>query len=209
MVGKDREKLFFDALCDRLRTHAGDGKKAFAEPFYKPCSNGQGPRVKSIRLFDSGYSGVELRDGNRIYAIAANDSMVRVDVYEKEERHYLVPVYAADIARGLVKKRAIVAKKPEEEWDLIDSNFSFCFSLFPNDLVEVDRNGEKLRGYFVKCNRNTGGITLSAHDRNTEWGEGGQKENIGVKTVKSFTKLQVSPLGEVTRIKRETPPYRF
>lgn len=209
MVGKDREKRFYEALCSRLRAFGGDGKKAFAEPFHKPCKNGQGPRVKSVRLFDPGYSGVELRDKNKIYAVAANDSMVRVDVYEKGGRNYLVPVYAADVARKLVKNRAIVAKKAEEEWDLVDPSFSFRFSIFPNDLVEVDKGVEQLRGYFVKCNRNTGGITISAHDRNPAWGEGGQKENIGVKTAKSFRKLQVNPLGEVSFINQESPPYVF
>lgn len=42
--------LLYNALKDRLLQFGGDGKKAFAEPFYKPKSDGtRGPLVKRLK----------------------------------------------------------------------------------------------------------------------------------------------------------------
>lgn len=61
------------------------------------------PVVKKIKVFEKQTSGVLVREGN---GIAANGSMVRIDVFCEEnkgkKKYYFVPIYTADV----VKKRS-------------------------------------------------------------------------------------------------------
>lgn len=212
MVGKQRDRKLYQALLDRLNKHEGNGKKAFQDPFFKPCGHGQGHRVRHLRLWDNTKeetmtSGVPLFDGDSLYAIAEHDDMVRVDVYEKTGKISLVPVYVADIARKTVKNRAIVQGKAEAERPVIDGTYTFLFSLFPSDLVEIRRKDGIFRGYYVSCDRADGRIILEAHDRNPDWGKKGQKRFATRTDVLSFKKFHVDPLGEVFEIKNEKPPF--
>jgi CRISPR-associated endonuclease Csn1 len=89
--------------------------------------------------------------------------------FSKGGKFHLVPVYVHHRVKGL-PHRAIVAFKDEDEWTLIDDSFAFCFSLHPNDLVQVILKKEKHIGYYAGCNRSTGAINLWAHDRNhADW----------------------------------------
>ena len=74
---------------------------------------------------------------NKDAAAAKNSDMVRVDVFEKGGKYYLVPIYSWQVAKGILPDRAIVQRKDEEDWQLIDDSFNFKFPLHPNDLVEV------------------------------------------------------------------------
>lgn len=207
MVGKDRDRKLYEALRERLAAFGGNGKKAFVAPFRKPCRSGEGPLVRSLRIFDSGYSGVELRDGGEVYAVADHESMVRVDVYAKKNRFYLVPVYVADVARGIVKNRAIVAHKSEEEWDLVDGSFDFRFSLFPGDLVEIEKKDGAYLGYYKSCHRGDGRLLLDRHDRMPREGDCGTFYVSTRKDVLSMSKYQVDPLGEIRLVGSEKPPF--
>ena len=100
-----------------------------------------------------------------------NADMVRVDVFEKEGKFYLVPIYAHQVADKAAwpdpPDRAISGGKPEAEWEQIDESFSFRFSLYPYSFVEtVSSKGEVKDGYYRGTDRSTGAITLSApHSR--------------------------------------------
>ena len=49
---KDSDRLLYEALKARLVEYEGDGKKAFAEEFYKPKADGtQGPIVKKVKTY--------------------------------------------------------------------------------------------------------------------------------------------------------------
>ena len=94
-------------------------EKAFAAEFRKPTKDGgPGPVVCSIEIFSSGTFGVEVRGG-----IAANKKMVRVNVYSKGGKYYLIPYYVSDIAAGIVKNRAITSGRDVGDWRVIDSGY--------------------------------------------------------------------------------------
>jgi CRISPR-associated endonuclease Csn1 len=201
MVGKERDKRLYESLKERLAAYGGDGGKAFggsAPPFYKPTKDGsQGPLVRTIKVFRPGTSGVRVRGG-----IAENDNMVRVDVYRYKNKYSLAPHYVPDIAKGIVKKRGVLAHKEEKDWEVIGDEHKFCFSLFPNDLLEItSKNGEKTLGYYRGMNRNDGRIDLTLHD-------GSNQEDIclSTRTCQSIRKFQVGILGDYHEVKKEKPP---
>ena len=206
MVGKERDTKLYKALKERLQAFDDKPEKAFLEPFYKPTNDdSQGPLVRSIKVFSKGTAGVEVRGG-----LADNDRMVRVDVYYKDKKYYLVPIYTIDIALKKVKDRAIAAYKPEEEWTKIDKSYEFLFSLYQYDLVEVDTGKELIFGYYIGSDRATGAISVVCHDKNKAWGKDGVKKSIGVKTAKSLRKFTVDVLGkDVVEVKKEKPPYEL
>lgn len=200
MVGRNQDRELYTHLADRLADHRGDGRKAFVDPIYKPSRPGHpAPRVRSIRVMESPSSGGALVRGG----LADNASMVRTDVFTKDGRFYLVPVYAKDVASGTVPNKAIVSGKCESDWRDMDDGYSFVFSLFMDDLVRlVKRKGTgatTLFGYFAGTDRNTGSIRIVATD--SSW----TRKGIGVATgVLAFEKYQVDVLGrEVHRVKRE------
>jgi CRISPR-associated endonuclease Csn1 len=135
--------------------------------------------------------------------------MPRTDVYRKDGKFYLVPVYVADFLKPTLPLKAIVAATPEKDWPAMEEK-DFLFSLFKNDLVSINRTGkpeDEIRGYYVGCHSGTGNITIEIHDRSNITGEGKTRKNPwegkGVKTVKSFRKFQVDVLGHYEEVKRE------
>lgn len=199
MVGKERDWRLYEALKKRLEAFDNNPQKAFAEPFYKPAHDSQtAPIVRSIRVYDSTKSGVKVRGG-----LAANKpgSQIRVDVYRKNQKYYLVPHYIDDLARGVLRTRAIVAHKKENEWTQINDSFEFLFSLFKNDLIRISFNKthESFLGYYLGTDIDSARITLEAHDASESWRK-------GVKTASLFEKYTVTPLGECYKVRREKRP---
>lgn len=157
--------------------------------------------LKSLRMTEVQKSGVMVRKDHYGIArgIADNATMVRVDVFGKGGKNYLVPVYAWQVAQGILPNRAVVANKDEADWDLINDSFIFRFTLYPNDLVKVVTKKEEFFGYYVGLDRATGAITLKEHDTDKRKGKDGIHRSIGVKTVTVFEKYQVDVLGKEIR----------
>lgn len=201
MVGYEdpRNQNFVTALRERLEEYGGNGQKAFAEPFYKPTKSGlPGPQVRAVKLFATQKSGMSVRGG-----IAANGDMLRVDVFSKNNRYFVVPLYVADAVKTELPSRAVVAYKSENEWDFMDESFQFLFSLYPNDWVEIELKDRKIAGYYAGMNRSTGAINLWAHDRDQQKGKKGLYESIGVKTAKSLCKYHIDVLGRSYLVQQE------
>lgn len=208
MVNREREPKLYEALKARLKAHKDDPAKAFAEPFYKHDKAGNPTQqVKAVRIEQVQKTGVWVRNRN---GIADNATMVRVDVFEKGGKYYLVPIYSWQVAKGILPDRAIIAFKDEEEWQLIDDSFNFKFSLHPNDLVEVITKKARIFGYFASCHRGTGNINIRIHDLDNKVGKNGILEGVGVKTALSFQKYQIDELGKEIRPCRlkKRPPVR-
>ena len=208
MVNREREPKLYEALKARLEAHKDDPAKAFAEPFYKQDKAGnRTQQVKAVRIEQVQKTGVWVRNQN---GIADNATMVRVDVFEKGGKYYLVPIYSWQVAKGILPDRAIIAFKDEEEWQLIDDSFNFKFPLHPNDLVEVITKKARIFGYFASCHRGTGNINIRIHDLDNKVGKNGILEGIGVKTALSFQKYQIDELGKEIRPCRlkKRPPVR-
>lgn len=170
----------------------------------KPTNDGSlGPVVRTVTMVIDKLSGIPIRHG-----VAKNDSMLRVDVFAKGGKFYLVPVY---VYHALAKRvedlpnRAIVQGKNEDEWTLIDDTFDFCFSLYPNDFVRVTQKGKpSIGGYYSSCHRGTGNLNIWTHDRNISIGKDGIIEGIGVKTALSLEKFNIDILGNIYPVQRET-----
>ncbi len=85
-------------------------------------------------------SGIHVRNG-----LAAQESLVRVDIFAKDGKLYPVPLYVADTV-----KNELPDKTADGETQIDESKgFNFRFSLYPNDLVKVTHKGKgSILGYF-------------------------------------------------------------
>lgn len=208
------DRLLYNALKARLTAFNGDAKKAFAEPFYKPKSDGsRGPLVRKVKTIEKSSLTVPLANNT---AAADNDSMVRVDVfYVNGEGYYLVPIYVADTVKKELPSRAIVANKPIEKWKLTDDK-DFVFSLYPNDLIKVTSK-KKMKFSLVRkestldkeyltqseflyyrCTGiSTASIKVINHDNTYKI------DNMGVKTLLNLEKYEVDVLGNIHKVNKE------
>ena len=207
MVNREREPKLCEGLKARLEAHKDDPTKAFAEPFYKYDKAGnRTQQVKAVRVEQVQKTGVWVRNHN---GIADNATMVRVDVFEKGGKYYLVPIYSWQVAKGILPDRAVVAYADEENWTVIDESFRFKFVLYSNDLIKVRLKKDSFLGYFSGLDRATGAISLREHDMEKSKGKDGIYR-IGVKTALSFQKYQIDELGKEIRPCRlkKRPPVR-
>jgi len=174
------------------------------KPADDPPMSPKGDPIRKVVLKRKGVSGFELNGGH-----VDNADMVRVDIFSKPNRRgneefYLVPVYRHQVMNRTQWPQppnlSIVAYKPETEWTVIDSSFTFRFSLYPDAYIEVTkRDGEVVEGYYRSADRSTGALSLSAHNFREPLIRG-----IGAKTLRAFRKFHVDRLGRKHEIKRET-----
>lgn len=205
------DPALYAGLKARLAEFDGDAKKAFAEPFHKPGNPDK--IVKQVRLMKKSTLNVPVRGGN---GCADNDSMVRVDVFRKDGKYWMVPIYVSDTLKPELPSKAVVAAKPYEEWEEMEEK-DFIFSLYPGDLIRAVHKNEiiltkkfkesKLPGelkakeihlYYVSMNISTGSITCINHDNS--YGS----PSLGVKTLELFEKYTVDVLGEYHKVAKET-----
>jgi CRISPR-associated endonuclease Csn1 len=210
----ESDRLLYDALKARLQKYNGDGKKAFAEPFYKPKADGTpGPLVKKVKCFEKTTLNVLVEKGT---GVADNDSMVRVDVFKVEgDGYYLVPIYVADTLKEILPNKAIVARKPHEQWKEMKEE-DFVFSLYPNDLIRVQSKKDMVFAktqkesdlpenylakdvlvYYKQTDISSGCIKIINSDNSYS------VKGLGVKTLKSIEKYQVDVLGNYHKVSKE------
>lgn len=192
MVGKERDTALYSAIKERLLKFGNEPKKAFAEPLIKPSKNGNGSVVRSIKIFSSGIAGVKINKG-----LAINDKMVRVDVYIKAGKYYLIPYYVADIANGIVKNKVITVHKEQSDWKQIDESYQYLFSLSKNDLVKITtKDKEELLGYYNSTDIDSARININPHDNKNI------KIRKSVMSLLSFEKYQVDLFGNYHKVKK-------
>lgn len=156
--------------------------------------------------------------------IVSNGIMVRVDIFkDKKGKFYGVPIYTMDFALGILPNKAVAIGKDKDgvikDWIEMDSNYDFCFSLFKDDLILVQKK-EMERAelcYFVSFGSANAQINVEKHNNKFEglsenekilYSNATQKEvagkSIGIQNLKTFEKYQVSPLGEVQKVEFES-----
>lgn len=203
------DRLLYEALRARLKEFGGDGEKAFAEPFYKPTSDGSpGHPVKKVWTDTVFNTGVFIDRG-----AADNGGMVRIDVFEKDGKYYCVPVYIKDIYAKHLPDRAISAGKRYDDWTKVDESFRFLFALFRNDLVylkakkpfKLTPNDEEEKQtvslsegffYYKGINVATGQALMITHDNSYEI-------SPGTKTLLKLEKYAVDVLGNKYPVRGE------
>lgn len=165
----------------------------------KPDKNGNttGPIVRTVTMVIDKLSGIPVRGG-----IAKNDTMLRVDVFTKAGKFYLVPIYVYQAVSKELPSRAATANTPRESWTLIDDSYQFCFSLYPNDLIRLKNKGADYFGYFAGVGITTASLSIKSHDNNQAVATGkawqGTWVNLGVKTgIQYFQKFNVDVLGTI------------
>ena len=148
IVGADdpRNAAMMNILRERLEKFGDDGKKAFAEPIYKPAKDGIGPPIKTVKITSTQKGGMKVRGG-----IAEMGEMHHVDVFKCGSRYHLEPAYQSH-----PNSRINPPTLPD--------NAQFIFSLSKNDYVKVQLGGTSCQGYFVMY-ESDGRMTLRAHDQ--------------------------------------------
>lgn len=189
------DKDLYDRIYQRLLMYDFKSEKAFPNDFEfrKFSEKGEGPLVRTIKVPCVLNAGVEVQKG-----LAANGNMVRVDVFTKDDKYYLVPIYVAHMVKDKLPNKAIKANKPENEWLEMDENYIFKFSLYPNDMIVIKKKKEEpIYCYYNSTHRNTGAINVILHD--------GSKriEGIGIQNLDIFEKYEVDVLGNYHKVKKE------
>lgn len=205
----------YNALKQRLIEFGGDAEKAFAKPIRKPCKNGQGNIVRSVKTYETYTGGGMLLEKNK--GIVKNDGMIRVDLYSKDGKYFGVPVYVADLYRGELPKRAATQKKSQNEWRVMDDTYTFEMSIYQDDLLRIEsKKGIELKKkkdvensakaltktitddfvYYIGFNRSTASIevedTTGCYSR----------DGIGMQKIGKITKCEIDVLGNVQEIKK-------
>lgn len=204
----ESDRLLYEALKKRLEEFDGNAEKAFAEPFYKPKRDGtRGPLVKKVKIYEKKTITVPVGGGN-----ADNGSMIRVDVfYIEDDGYYYVPIYTADVIKGALPNRAVVAHKSHGEWKVMDDK-DFLFSMYPNEVLYIEsRKGIKLKTkkgssrqeeiirkaglyYFKGLNIAANALFIITHDN------GYEQPSLGGKTLSCLKKYTVDALGNYSEV---------
>lgn len=129
-------------------------------------------------------------------AVATNDSMVRIDIFKKDSKHFIVPIYVADTVREQLPNRAIVAQKPYEEWTQIDESYEFLMSVYPREYLVCRKKDVVTEGYYLGAHSGTGAIKLLCHD-------GSEQFSVGAKLLTSIEKYYIDVLGRRYLVKKE------
>ncbi len=160
-----------------------------------------GPPIRRVVLArPSTKSGIKLLRGDG-EAHADQASMVRVDVFTKGGRFYLVPVYAWQLAAlASAPSRAIRNLADEKDWYQIDGTFAFLWSIHPGSYLKaVAADGSKFEGYFRSLDRSNGRVSFSPASN----GDSKAQRRFPTMTLKSFEKYHVDRLGRLHRIDKE------
>lgn len=174
-------------------------------PRDRPPLSPKGDVIRKVRVRSNAKPAVLVRGGT-----ADRGDMVRVDVFTKpnkrgKEEFFLVPVYIHEVATlDAPPMRAVQQGASETLWPIMSIEFSFAFTLHPMSLVEiVTRDGEVKTGYFRGLDRSTGAITISDPVNSSAL-----TRSIGARTLKSFKKLRVDRLGNISEVTSEVRTWR-
>jgi len=179
--------------------------------FHKPKKDGtDGPLVKKVKVYEKASNCVITPRGG-----AANDKMYRVDVFEKNNKYYLCPVYKADVYMKKLPNRVIEIGK---EWTEIDDSFMFLFSLYQNDVILLENkkvinlkknfknensckkdeiSNNKFLLYYTSTGITGASISVVTHDNCYKI------DSSGVKNLKSIEKYYVDIMGNVYKAPKE------
>ena len=214
------DAALYNALKQRLLEFGGDAEKAFAptNPIRKPCKNGQGNIVRTVKTYET-YTGdgMLLKNNKGIVKNDKNGGMIRVDLYSKDGKYFGVPVYVADLYRGELPKKAATAGKSQNEWRVIDDTYTFEMSIYQNDLLRI----ESKKGIELKKDRNN---EFSAKKNSILLNDGYVyftsfcistaaikiedttgcyvAPSVGIQNLKKITKCEIDVLGNVQEIKK-------
>lgn len=208
------DRILYLSLKELLVSAKKEGKKISTDfVFYKKRKDGaNGPRVRKVKVCDTAGLIVKVRNGASL-----NDSMYRVDVFKKNSKYYLCPIYMADVYAKKLPNKLVVRDK---DWVTIDDSYEFMFSLYKNDLVRIKNKtpidltkdkyhkNEKSKKedkilvndcflYYNSMNINKNTIELRTHDSCYTKGA------LGLSQIEKFEKYYVDIVGNVYKSPKE------
>lgn len=195
VAGNPKDTWFRDALLAWIKT----GSKIENPPF--------NPEGKPITKVFVKVAGTSLRKIDRGWV--SNGNMIRCDVFSKNGKYALIPVYSHHLRNETPPVHFIKANKPESDWGMIDETYQFEFSLWKNSrfiVKERPRNGMDgavITGNYVGVDRSTAAVTCNSPEDH-----GANAIRLSPVTSLSFQKLHVDRLGRVFPIKREKRTWR-
>lgn len=147
-----------------------------------------------------------------------NDTMVRLDIFKKQNKFYAIPIYTMDFALGILPNKIVIAGKDKnnnpKQWQEIDESYEFCFSLYKNDLILLQKKDmqEAEFAYYNSFDIDSSRINIKKHDNKFENLTDNQKllftnqekNRTGIQNLKIFEKYIVTPLGD--KIKADFQP---
>ena len=136
---------------------------------------------------------------NDIKGIATNGGICRIDIFEKENKYYIIPIYIADIVKAQLPNLIIKSNQPRSTWDQLDDSYTFKFSLQKNDLIRLASKEKEYLGYFRKCPGNVASIYIDQHDIS----DSQRSIQLGITTLNVFEKYSVDILGSKYLVKVE------
>ncbi|MBQ5728731.1 MAG: hypothetical protein IIV56_07400, partial [Mailhella sp.] len=122
------------------------------------------------------------------------------DVYCRDGKFYLVPVYLKDVADGVLPLRACKGATLEAQWPVMDGNYEFLFSLTKNCYVLTEKKGFVKEGFYKKTDRANAVIEITAAE---------DKQiavKVGVLQLDRFEKYLVDRMGRRIRVTHEPDP---
>lgn len=215
------DAALYNALKQRLNEYGGDAEKAFTQknPIRKPCKNGQGNIVRSVKMYKT-YTGdgMFLKKNKGIVKNDKGGGMIRVDLYSKGGKYYGVPVYVADLYRGELPKRAATQRKSQNEWRVMNDTYTFEMSIYKDDLLRIEsEDGIEMKKkkdvensakaptkiitddlvYFIGFDRST--VSIEIEDTTGCYFARG----VGIqKKIDKITRCEIDVLGNVQEIKK-------
>jgi len=164
----------------------------------------QAPVVRTVQI-DQGY--MSARPSPHGYVVGGN--LFRVDVFSKANKktqkdYYLIPIYSYHLGQALPPNRAIIANKPESEWEEMTEAFSFEFSLWKNSGCRLQKPATAKKeavftdGLYATFDRSNGAIDLKSLN------SAQIVKTVSVKKgVSDFQKLYLDRLGKIHVVPRE------
>nr|WP_250324940.1 type II CRISPR RNA-guided endonuclease Cas9 [Campylobacter lari] len=148
-----------------------------------------------------------------------NDTMIRVDIFKKQNKFYAIPIYAMDFALGILPNKIVITGKDKnnnpKQWQTIDESYEFCFSLYKNDLILLQKKNmqEPEFAYYNSFDIDRSRIEIKKHDNKFEnltsnqkllFTNKDKKNRTGIQNLKVFEKYIITPLGD--KIKADFQP---
>lgn len=109
---------------------------------------------------DKGKGSLPVRNG-----LTEKENMFRLDVFEKNSRYYVVPIYVVDlIDHKQFKDIPQPFEYVNESIIAIDESFQFRFSLYKDDYIQITSGGETYMGYLNQYNAQSGQFYIGSVD---------------------------------------------
>ncbi|MDT3766201.1 type II CRISPR RNA-guided endonuclease Cas9 [Priestia filamentosa] len=196
MVGKEQDMATYTAIKERYLQHKKNAEKAFEKPIYKPSKKGRGNPIKRVKVvFESKAFVREVNGG-----VANNEKLVRVDLFEKDGKYSMAPIYVMDTVTEKLPDKIVTIGKGHHQWRRLDESYTFLFSLHPYDLVRVRSEEADTFFYFGSIDINSNRIHFKHVNHPTKPNE----LRYALGKIDLLEKYEIGLLGDIKQVKKET-----